>query len=105
MLQSMSTHSVHAKLQTEKWKESAVQATESETQVTLHERKKDGIKQGFCSWRQSLSYMIWHRDCIHTHHHTEIQIGFEVHQKATNARVVPCFTILIPEEVVRSVLI
>jgi hypothetical protein len=38
--------------------------------------------------RRSLNYMIWHRDCIHTHHHTEIQVGFEVHQKATNAEVV-----------------
>jgi hypothetical protein len=45
------------------------------------------LRKAFTLWRRRLNYMIWHRDCIHSHHHTEIQIGFEVHQKATNAEV------------------
>lgn len=42
--------------------------------------------KAFVLWRRRLSYMIWYRDCIHIHHHTEIQDGFELEQKSHQHR-------------------
>lgn len=68
----------------------------------MRRRQMMKLSKAFVLWRRRLSYMIFHRDCIHTHHHSEIQGGFEVRpKKAINAEVVSrctyC-TVDIPEE-------
>jgi len=44
--------------------------------------------KAFVLRRRRVNYMILHREYVHTHRHTEIQVGFEVHKKATNAEIV-----------------
>lgn len=62
-----------------------------------HTKRSHDIKQSlFFLSKRCLKYIIWHRDCIHAHHHTEIQIGSEVEPKSQHYQ---CCTILIPEEV------
>lgn len=68
----------------------------SQDVINIHRRgssksqcaEEDMVKssKAFILQRRRLNYMIWHRDCVHTHHHTEIQVGFEVLQKNPHQR-------------------